>query len=99
MVIDALDECSSDDGTQRKLLKGLLTLQASQAINVMVTSRPIPSIMSESQSLGVLEVQANRSDIQNYLEGQMSRLSKRVAADEDLQSQIINGIIEAADGM
>ena len=99
IIIDALDECSEKDATRQIVVKGLLSLQGSKRINILVTSRPIPSILCNFELWERLKIRADSEDIHRYLLGQMDRFSKRILADKDLQAKIINGIIDAADGM
>ena len=99
LIVDALDECSEKDATRQRLVEGLLSLQGSNRINILVTTRPIPSILCEFEVWERLAIRANSADIQKYLLGQMDRFSKRVVVGKDLQEQIISAIIDAADGM
>ena len=99
IIVDALDECSEKDATRQRLVEGLLSLQGSNRINILVTARPIPSILCEFDAWERLVIRANSADIQKYLLGQMDRFSKLVVVGEDLQAQIISAIIDAADGM
>ena len=99
IIVDALDECSEKDATRQRLVEGLLSLQGSNRINILVTTRPIPSILCEFEVWERLAIRANSADIQKYLLGQMDRFSKRVVVGKDLQAQIISAIIDAADGM
>ena len=99
IVIDALDECSEKDGTRQAVINGLLALQDSKRINILVTSRPLPSILCDFEAWERLGIRANSADIQDYLLGQMDRFSKRVVVGKDLQAQIISTIVDAADGM
>ena len=99
IVIDALDECSEKDGTRRRVIAGLLSLQRSNRINILVTSRSIPSILYDFEVWERLEIRADSEDIHRYLLGQMDRFSKRILAEKDLQEQIISKITDAADGM
>ena len=99
IIIDALDECSEKDATRQIVVKGLLSLQGSKRINILVTSRPIPSILCNFEVWERLEIRADSEDIHRYLLGQMDRFSKRILAEKDLQAKIISGIVDAADGM
>lgn len=99
IIIDALDECSEKDATRQIVVKGLLSLQCSKRINILVTSRPIPSILCNFELWERLEIRADSEDIHRYLLGQMDRFSKRILAEKDLHAKIINRIIDAADGM
>lgn len=99
IIIDAMDECSEKDSARKSVIKGLRSLQGSKVVNILVTSRPIPSILCDLEVSERLEIRANSEDIQRYLVGQMDRFDKRVLAETDLQEKIISGIIDAADGM
>ena len=99
IIIDALDECSEKDATRQIVVKGLLSLQGSKRINILVTSRPIPSILCNFEVWERLEIRADSEDIHRYLLGQMDQFSKRILAEKDLQAKIISGIVDAADGM
>ena len=99
IVIDALDECSEKDGTQQAVIKGLLALQDSKRINILVTSRLIPSILCDFEVSERLNIRANSADIETYLLGQMDRFPKRILAEKDLPAKIISEIVGAADGM
>ncbi len=99
IIIDALDECSEKDATRQRVVEGLLSLQGSKRINILVTSRPIPSILCDFEVSERLEIRANSADIQTYLLGQMDRFPKRILAEKDLQAKIINRVVDAADGM
>ena len=99
IIVDALDECSEKDATRQTVTKGLLSLQSSKRINILVTSRPIPSVLCNFEVWEPLEIRADSEDIHRYLLGQVDRFSKRILAEKDLQAKIISGIIDAADGM
>lgn len=99
IVIDALDECSEKDGTRQAVISGLLALQGSKRINILVTSRPIPSILYDFEVSERLDIRANSADIETYLLGQMDRFPKRILAEKDLRAKIISEIVDAADGM
>jgi hypothetical protein len=99
IIIDALDECSNDDRTRRRLLEKLRTLQKLASVNLMVTSRPFPDIIEEFESAITLEIRASEGDIRAYLEEQMSRLPRCVLKDSRLQARIVDGITGAVNGM
>jgi hypothetical protein len=99
IVVDALDECAGDDGTRALLLATLNALQTTNAINLMVTSRPILKIERMFQDVIQLEVRASDSDVGKYIEGQMSRLASCVSRNKSLLETIKSDIIRAVDGM
>jgi hypothetical protein len=99
ILIDALDECNDDDGTRQVLLSKLRVLQATNIVNLMVTSRFNLTIQQEFQSALQLEITASGQDVHMYLKGQMHRLPNFVAKKVGLQNEIISGIVETVDGM
>jgi Cdc6-like AAA superfamily ATPase len=98
IVIDALDECA-DDGAHEILLSKLNALQTTNPLNLMVTSRPILKIKQKFQKGIQLEIRASSTDVQKYLEGQMSRLAGCVRGNISLQEAIKCEIVKAVDGM
>ncbi|KAL2038614.1 hypothetical protein N7G274_008662 [Stereocaulon virgatum] len=68
-------------------------------VNIIVTCRPIPTILSEFKLSTHLKIRASRTDIQKYLEAHMGRFSKRIMAENNLQTNIIAGILDAGKGM
>jgi hypothetical protein len=99
VLVDALDECSDDDGTRRVLLSKLHILQATNAVSLMVTSHFVLKIQQEFQSAIQLEIRASDEDVQRYLKGQMSRLAGCVMRNMSLQEKITSEIINTVDGM
>jgi hypothetical protein len=99
ILVDALDECTVEDGTRRALLSKLHVLQSIKTVSLMVTSRSIPTIQRYFQSALQLEIRASNEDVQRYLEGQMDRLACCVTRKAALQDEIISKIINTVDGM
>jgi hypothetical protein len=100
IVVDALDECQESAGS--RFLAELEKLQSSSRpkVNIFATSRPnIPDIMENFKGHPWLEILASREDIQQYLEGHMDELGPVVNQSQDIQQEIIDGILDAADGM
>ena len=99
-VIDALDECSEANGTRKGLLAELQKLNP--AVNILITSRHIPSIERLLQDAAQIEIQASEEDIKNYVENRISS-SERIAAyvkkSPDLQRRILQNVSEKARGM
>jgi hypothetical protein len=67
IIIDALDECS--DGVQKELIA---KVQSLTSVKLLVTSRPILSIEHNLCADAKLEITAKDSDINAYLETQLS---------------------------
>ncbi|RYP26030.1 hypothetical protein DL768_011840 [Monosporascus sp. mg162] len=99
VVVDALDECASKDGTRSQLLAKLRDLQSNTDMRLMVTSRPITEIENEFRSMPTLEVRASDTDVKRFVLGQIYRLPKCVQRDDELQDFVQNKIVEAADGI
>lgn len=99
VVVDALDECRASDGTQNELISELIKLQRLTGANILATSRPVPHIMEKFRGFVSLEIRASRGDIKKYVDGNMYRLPGFVSRNPELLDQIVDGIIEAVDGM
>ncbi|KAJ4253429.1 hypothetical protein NW762_010587 [Fusarium torreyae] len=101
ILIDGLDECQASE--RNHLLLQLSRLQIQHQINLLATSRPIPTIMREMathfETITSLEILANTRDITEYLEGHMKKLPSFVRQDRNLQENIIRVISESVDGM
>lgn len=101
IIVDALDECQISNEVRKKFLSELFNLQANAEVSLFATARFIPDIQKEfanNKSI-LLEIRASKEDVQKYLNGHMSRLSRCVSKDPILQKQIITAIIDAVDGM
>ncbi|KAF1951854.1 hypothetical protein CC80DRAFT_519104 [Byssothecium circinans] len=97
IVIDALDECVSDD--RQELLSKLRKLQSKTDLRLMATSRIIPDIVEEFNGTSKLEVRADDADVKRFVAGQIKWLPRCVQRDDDLQELVQNKIVEAVDGM
>lgn len=99
-VIDALDECSETDGTRKELLGELQKLKP--AVNILVTSRDLPSIERLLQDAARIEIRPSDEDIKNYVEDRISsseRISSYVKKSPDLRNRILRNVSEKANGM
>ncbi|VUC33388.1 unnamed protein product [Clonostachys rosea] len=97
LVIDALDEAMDKNETYLKVLTAIEGLQEEANLRVLITSRPIPEITERFDPESMLEIRASREDLQEYLD----HISWRawIKKDENLITQIKNGVADAADGM
>ena len=98
IVVDALDECRERD--QRDLITTLQSLAGN--INMMVTSRILPSIQQLFQDAKRLDIRANNDDVRRYIEGRIpheNRLARHVGKDRSLQETIVNKIVANVKGM
>ncbi|KAK4212166.1 hypothetical protein QBC37DRAFT_389070 [Rhypophila decipiens] len=104
IVVDAVDESSSNDGTRSRVLKELLRLQdeSSTPLLLFATSRYMPDIMetfrSRSTTISV-DIRASRHDIEQYVDGNIGTLLPFVRRNLALQTEIKDAISEAVDGM
>ncbi|KAF2804420.1 uncharacterized protein BDZ99DRAFT_491208 [Mytilinidion resinicola] len=99
IVIDALDECRSSDGTRRQLLANLRDLQAGEDVRLMATSRLMPEIVDGFGEALWLEVQASKEDVKRFVAGQVNRLPLCIQRNPLLQDMVQDKIVEAVDGM
>jgi hypothetical protein len=95
IVVDALDECPDDGGTRANLLQALRSLSGN--INLMVTSRDIPSIAQEFQGTMHLPIYATESDVRRYVEGRIARARRRHLT--ALRADVVNKVVENSKGM
>lgn len=81
----------------------LVELQKLQpVVNIMITSRHIPSIERLLQNATCLEIQASGEDITNYVQDRISsseRTRTYVEKRPDLESIILKSVSEKAGGM
>jgi hypothetical protein len=98
-VVDALDECSDQDGTRSQLLEKLRNLQAKTKVHLLFTSRFIPEIMEKFRSDPILEVRASEEDVKQFVAGQLPRLPKCIQRDVELMLTVQSKVVKAVDGM
>lgn len=99
VVIDALDEYQSSDGSRTRILDEIFELQDRSCLNFFATSRFIPEILRKFECKPSLEIRARRHDVMRYLRDHMTRLPSFVLRSAELQEKIIFDITEAAGGM
>jgi hypothetical protein len=99
LVVDALDECSNQDGTRIQFISKLREVQAKTNMHLIVTSRFIPDVVEQFESGPTLEVRASDHDVRRYVAGQLLRLPRCVQRNDGLARDIQNKIAEAVDGM
>jgi hypothetical protein len=75
IVIDALDECAEDRGTGAYFLKALRSLTGN--INLLVTSRDLPTIARHFQGTKRLDIRAHDWDMRLFLEYRVSISPRR----------------------
>ncbi|KAL6812087.1 ankyrin repeat-containing domain protein [Trichoderma sp. SZMC 28015] len=99
IIIDALDECNSPNGTRSRVLSGIFKLRNETGANFFITSRFNTEISSAFSSIPQLKIRASNEDVQRYLIGNMGHLPKFVQNDPSLQEEIIDSILQAVQGM
>jgi hypothetical protein len=94
LVVDALDECSSE--TRAELLISLRHLSSSMSL--LVTSRDLaPDFHGTSH----LDIQANSGDVRSYIEGRIPRTDLQMHVDKNptLRDDIVKAITRNVEGM
>jgi hypothetical protein len=99
VLIDALDECETSNGCQRRFISEALSLQSTTGANVFATSRFIPEIRNNFDRRPSIEIRATDQDVKKYLDGRLEGLSTCVSRNPDLQEEIKTKIVQAVDGM
>ena len=99
IVVDALDECSNQDGTRSRLLARLHDLQQEADLRLIVTSRFIPDIENQFRLMPALEIRASEADVKRFVHSQIYRLPKCVQRDCELQAFVEGEIVEVVNGM
>ena len=99
VIIDALDELSSQDQVRHILLQQLRDLQAAHGYNLLTTSRYITNLTLDFQEPLCMEIRASSEDVQRYVRAHMTQLPNCVRTNIGLQEEIVSSIITAVDGM
>jgi hypothetical protein len=100
IIIDALDECSENNGTRKGFLTEIQKLE--HTVHLLVTSRDIPSIEHEFQNASRLRIQPTNTDIRKYLECRIAsepQLERHCKKDLNLRALIIDSLVSEAKGM
>jgi hypothetical protein len=70
IVVDALDECSESNGSRAKLLRALRSLTG--PVNLMVTSRDLPSIEQYFRQAQHLRICPTDEDVTKFIQSQLA---------------------------
>ncbi|GAB1312705.1 hypothetical protein MFIFM68171_02915 [Madurella fahalii] len=100
--VDALDECSSQDGNMERFIAAIRSLQP--MAHMIVTSRLSPSSLNAGglDANLVIEIKASDADIRRYLGDRMrneERLSRLLWDDVSLRAAVADRITENTQGM
>ncbi|KAI1015459.1 hypothetical protein LB504_010921 [Fusarium proliferatum] len=98
IMVDALDECRTTDGTQTEFLEEISKLQLHSRANVFATSRPIPEVKDHFETSIVLEIRATDEDVERFLRGHMPQMPGFLRR-EGLEEFVIGEIIHSVQGM
>jgi hypothetical protein len=93
IVVDALDECSETNGSRMKLVQALRSLTG--PINLMVTSRDLPSIEQHFRDAQRLHIHATGEDVMKYVQSQLDHYPGLMC----FRDTIINKIVGSVGGM
>lgn len=107
ILMDAMDECMSDERDCTEFLDKIFDLQRSKnAISLLVTTRWIPRIIEHFGACPQLEIRARQEDIERYLDDNISRLPVKphvkIKVDSSMvtiQDAVKSRVVDAADGM
>ncbi|GIC89807.1 ankyrin repeat domain-containing protein [Aspergillus udagawae] len=99
IVIDALDECQTYDGSRSKILDEIFNLQLQYPVGFLATSRFIPDVVAKFQHKTTLEIRAAKPDMMRYLNANLDKLPSFVSRNPELQEEIVTGIANVVDGM
>jgi hypothetical protein len=93
IVVDAVDECTESSESRIKLLKALRSL-AKLGVNLMVTSRDLPSIEQHFREALRLHIRATDEDVEKYVQNRLVNYSGL----ENLLDTISKHIVDNAKG-
>ncbi|KAK2850705.1 hypothetical protein FQN49_005405, partial [Arthroderma sp. PD_2] len=99
ILVDALDECQTEDACQSKLITEILKIQDKLGANLFLTSQPMAQIMERFKGCLQKEISASKEDIGAYLDAEMSHFQSAVLEDTELMETVKTRIIEAVGGM
>lgn len=100
IVVDALDECP--ESIREDLVKALASLGSAVNLNLVVTSRPLPSIQQLFLYAKRVDVCANNEDVRKYIQARIScepQLLRHIKTVPALRDSIVDKIIANAKGM
>jgi NACHT domain len=103
LLVDALDECSEENGYRMNFnteLQKLLKLPPK--VNILVTSRDLDTIARCNKDSKKLEIKASTEDIQAYVQRRISEdywLLRHTQKDSQLRQAIVKGVIEICEDM
>lgn len=99
LIVDALDELENAGQVHQNFIGRLRLIQDLYHVNLMTTSRHIPSLAQDFQNSLCMDIRASPGDIRKYVQGHISDLANCVKKDSGLQEAIANSIANVVEGM
>ena len=99
LIVDALDELGNAGQVRQNFIGRLRLVQDLYHVNLMTTSRHIPSLAQDFQNSFCMDIRASPGDIKKYVQGHISDLANCVKKDSGLQEAIANSIANVVEGM
>ncbi|KAF3020560.1 hypothetical protein E8E14_008094 [Neopestalotiopsis sp. 37M] len=98
IVLDALDECTSQD--RANIMSDIKALQEKSSINILATSRPHDEIATllMGENTTTKPIVAHNQDMDIMLQSRMKTFDQEVY-DDKFRERIVSKIIQAAEGM
>jgi hypothetical protein len=90
IVVDALDECSESNGSRVKLLRALQSLTG--PINLMVTSRDLPSIEQYFRGALHLQICATDQDVTKFIQSQLVEYTNFFQLRDIITTKIVENV-------
>ena len=99
LILDALDELGNAGQVRQDLLERLRCLQDAHHLNLMTTSRYIPSLAQECYQPLCMDIRASSEDIRRYVQGHIPDLANCVKKNPELQKIVADSIVNVVEGM
>ncbi|KAJ5186403.1 hypothetical protein N7449_011167 [Penicillium cf. viridicatum] len=99
IIIDALDECQIVQNDLDVFIREIFDFQAVSKANIFATSRFIQHIESKFQKATRLEIRADETDVERYLQGNLQDCQSLSSQNASLRERIKHAIAKAVDGM
>lgn len=96
IIVDALDECATDNHCRSKFMAELSKLPSYEA-NVFATSRFVPEITDKFDKSTWLKIRAADGDVYAYVAAQIAQSKSDILI--EMREKVMAGIADAAEGM
>ncbi|KAI0163380.1 ankyrin repeat-containing protein, partial [Pestalotiopsis sp. NC0098] len=98
IVLDALDECTTDNGCRKEVLSTILALRNSTGLSILVTSRPHEEIASFFSHRDSIPIRAQDNDVSVFLHSHLEAQDTDVF-DGPIRSLVASRVTCVAEGM